>query len=131
MVNWLVIGIGDITRKRVLPAIGEDPRSHLHAILTRDPRKGEAYPGVHLYTSLETALADPAIDAVYVASPVALHAEQTIASLRAGKHVLCEKPTAMNFAEAQSMVEAARAAHRLFASPSTAASSPSCCVPNS
>ena len=115
MVNWLVIGIGDITRKRVLPAIGEVPRSHLHAILTRDPRKGEAYPGVHLYTSLETALADPAIDAVYVASPVALHAEQTIASLRAGKHVLCEKPTAMNFAEAQSMVEAARAAHRLFA----------------
>ena len=110
MLNWLVIGIGDITRKRVLPAILAEPRSRLHALLTRDPRKAEAYPGAIAFTDLAAALCDPAIDAVYVASPVAMHAEQTIASLRAGKHVLCEKPVALSLAQAESMAAAAREA---------------------
>ncbi len=105
--NWLVIGIGDITRKRVIPAILAEPRSTLHTIVTRDPRKVDAYPGAQASTSLADALRDSAIDAVYVASPVALHASQTIAALRAGKHVVCEKPVAMNYPEAQSMVAAA------------------------
>jgi 1,5-anhydro-D-fructose reductase (1,5-anhydro-D-mannitol-forming) len=111
--NWLVIGIGDITRKRVLPAILAEPRSTLHAVLTRDPRKAEAYPGVEAFTSLAQALSDPAIEAVYVASPVALHAEQTIACLRAGKHVLCEKPVALNYGQAQTMAAAARDSGRV------------------
>ncbi len=110
--NWLVIGIGDITRKRVLPAILAEPRSRLHALLTRDPRKAEAYPGVEVFTVLAQALTDPAIEAVYVASPVALHAEHVIASLRAGKHVLCEKPVAMAYAQAETMAAAARGATR-------------------
>jgi 1,5-anhydro-D-fructose reductase (1,5-anhydro-D-mannitol-forming) len=108
MLNWLVIGIGDITRKRVLPAILAEPRSHLYALLTRDPQKAEAYPGALAFTDLGTALADPKINAVYVGTPVSLHAEQTIASLRAGKHVLCEKPVAINYAQAESMAAAAR-----------------------
>ena len=107
MVNWLVIGIGDITRKRVLPAILAEPRSRLRALLTRDPRKAEAYPGVMAYMDLHAALRDTVVDAVYVASPVVLHAEHTIASLRAGKHVLCEKPVAMNYAQAETMAAAA------------------------
>jgi predicted dehydrogenase len=111
MLNWLVIGIGDITRKRVIPAILAEPRSRMHAVLTRDPRKAEVYPGALAFTDLATALRDPAIDAVYVASPVALHAEQTIASLRAGKHVLCEKPVALNLAQAEAMAAAAREAN--------------------
>lgn len=113
--NWLVIGIGDITRKRVIPAILAEPRSKLHALLTRDPQKAAAYPGALAYTDLEEALQDTAVDAVYVASPVALHAEQTTASLRAGKHVLCEKPVALNFAQADSMAVAARASGRVAA----------------
>jgi 1,5-anhydro-D-fructose reductase (1,5-anhydro-D-mannitol-forming) len=114
MVNWLVIGIGDITRKRVLPAILAEPRSRLHAVLTRDPRKAEAYPGVEAFTRLDQALSDPAIDAVYVASPVALHAEQTIAALRAGKQVLCEKPVALDLAQAEQMAAVAREYGRLL-----------------
>ena len=114
MLNWLVIGIGDITRKRVLPAILAQPRSRLYALLTRDPRKAEAYPGALAFTDLAEALRNPQIDAVYVATPVALHAEQTIASLRAGKHVLCEKPVALNFTQAESMAAAAREASRLL-----------------
>jgi len=114
MLNWLVIGIGDITRKRVIPAILEEPRSRLYALLTRDTRKAEAYPGVAAYTNLNEALRDPVIDAVYVASPVALHAEQTIASLRAGKHVLCEKPVALDFAQAETMAAAAHESGRML-----------------
>jgi predicted dehydrogenase len=114
MVKWLVIGIGDITRKRVLPAILQEPRSELYALLTRDPAKAKPYRGARVFTALDEALCDPAVDAVYVASPVALHAPQTIASLRAGKHVLGEKPSAMNYAEAESMAEAARASGRLW-----------------
>jgi len=114
MLNWLVIGIGDITRKRVLPAILAEPRSCLYALLTRDPRKAEAYAGAIAFTDLGEALRDAAIDAVYVASPVALHAEQTIASLRAGKHVLCEKPVALDYAQAESMAAAARESGRLL-----------------
>jgi 1,5-anhydro-D-fructose reductase (1,5-anhydro-D-mannitol-forming) len=106
--KWLVIGIGDITRKRVIPAILQEPHSELYGLLTRDPAKARAYPGARVFTALEDALCDHRIQAVYVASPVALHAPQAIASLRAGKHVLCEKPVAMNYSEAESIVTVAR-----------------------
>lgn len=114
MVRWLVIGIGDITRKRVIPAILGNLRSRLQGLVTRDVRKADEYAPVRAYTSLDAALEEGGFDAVYVASPVFLHASQTIASLRAGKHVLCEKPTAMNFGEAETMVAAARETGRLF-----------------
>jgi len=114
-VNWLVVGIGDITRKRVIPAIQGETRSSLRGFVTRDAKKADAYPGTRAWSSVEEALgADPEIDAVYVVSPVVFHAAQTIAALRVGKHVLCEKPVAMNVAEATAMVEAARQAGKLF-----------------
>src|SRR5450756_1383273 len=106
MVRWLLVGVGDIARKRVIPAILMEPRSQLYGVVTRDVQKAEAYPGVAAWATLDAALLDDAIDAVYICSPVALHAEQTISCLRAGKHVLCEKPVAMNYAEAQTMVAA-------------------------
>jgi len=109
MLKWLVIGIGDITTKRVIPALLEEKRSELWGIVTRDPAKAAPY-RARVFTDLEEALAAGEADAVYVASPVFLHAPQTRASLGAGKQVLCEKPMAMNYAEARSMVEAARAA---------------------
>jgi 1,5-anhydro-D-fructose reductase (1,5-anhydro-D-mannitol-forming) len=114
MLNWLAVGIGDIARKRVLPAILAEPRSKLYGLLTRDPCKAEAYPGARVFTDLAEALRDPAIDAVYVALPVALHAEATIASLRAGKHVLCEKPVGLNYGQAETMATAALESGRLL-----------------
>ena len=113
MLKWLVIGIGDITTKRVIPAILAEERSELRAILTRDPAKAAPY-GVEAFTDLGQALEADGVNAVYVASPVSLHAPQTLASLRAGKHVLCEKPMAMNYAEARSMVAGAEAAGKLL-----------------
>src|SRR5437764_1939957 len=106
MLNWIVIGIGDIATRRVIPAIQAEPRSKLYGLVTRNPAKAATY-NTKVWTSLDEALSDPAVNVVYVATPVFLHAPQTIQSLRAGKHVLCEKPMAMNEAEARSMVQTA------------------------
>src|SRR3954447_5481172 len=99
--------------KRVLPAILAEPRSLLAGIVTRTPAKANPF-GVPAWTSLEVALAEQACEAVYVASPVVLHAPQTIASLRAGRHVLCEKPMAMNYEEALSMQQTADKVGRIL-----------------
>jgi predicted dehydrogenase len=112
-IRWIVIGVGDITTKRVLPAILAEPRSLLAGIVTRTPAKAVPY-SVPAWTSLEAALAEQECDAVYVASPVVLHAPQAIASLRAGRHVLCEKPMAMNYEEALSMQRAAGETGRIL-----------------
>jgi len=113
MLNWIVIGIGDITRRRVIPAIHIEPRSRLYGLVTRDPEKAQTY-NARVWTTLDHALADPNVDIVYVGTPVFLHAPQTIQSLAAGKHVLCEKPMAMKEAEARTMVEAGEKSGKLF-----------------
>ena len=113
MLNWIVVGIGDIATRRVIPAIQAEPRSRLYGLVTRDPAKAAPY-NTKTWTTLDAALTDPDVQAVYVASPVFLHAPQTIQALRAGKHVLCEKPMAMNEAEARAMVQTAEENERTF-----------------
>lgn len=113
MLNWIVIGIGDIATRRVIPAIQAESRSHLYGLVTRDPAKAAPY-NTRVGRTLEEALADPAVHAVYVGTPVFLHAPQTIQSLRAGKHVVCEKPMAMNEAEARTMLQAADESGKTF-----------------
>ena len=113
MLNWIVIGIGDIAARRVIPAIQAEPRSRLYGLVTRDPAKAASF-GVRAWGSLDEALGDREVHAVYVGTPVFLHAPQTIQSLRAGKHVLCEKPMAMNEAEARTMVQAAEESGKMF-----------------
>ncbi len=111
--NWIVIGIGDIATRRVIPAIQAEPRSRLYGLVTRDPAKAAPY-DTRVFPTLDDALADSAVSAVYVGTPVFLHAPQTIQSLRAGKHVLCEKPMAMNEAEARTMLKAAEESGKTF-----------------
>jgi predicted dehydrogenase len=106
MIRWLAVGIGDIAVKRVIPAILSEPRSKLEGLVTHDPAKAARY-GVPSWISLDAALEAVHPDAVYVATPVALHAAQSIAALRAGAHVLCEKPMALNHADASGMVTVA------------------------
>ena len=113
MMNWIVIGIGDIAMRRVIPAIRSEPRSHLYGLVTRDPTKAATY-NTRVWTTLDEALTDSSVEAVYVATPVFLHGPQTIQSLRAGKHVLCEKPMAMNEAEARTMLHAAEESGKTF-----------------
>jgi 1,5-anhydro-D-fructose reductase (1,5-anhydro-D-mannitol-forming) len=113
MLNWLVIGIGDITTKRVIPAIQSETRSRHYGVVTRDPAKAASY-NTRTFATLDEALSDPQVQAVYVGTPVFLHAPQAIQALRAGKHVLCEKPMAMNEAEARTMVAEAEESGKLF-----------------
>src|SRR5579863_4399315 len=121
MINWIVVGIGDIAVRRVIPAIQAEPRSRLHGVVSRDPAKAATF-GTRVWSSLERALADPdsrnsaggEADAVYIATPVFLHAPQTIQSFQAGRHVLCEKPLGMNYAEARSMLQASQEAEKTF-----------------
>jgi predicted dehydrogenase len=112
--NWVVAGIGDIARKRVIPAIQAEPRSTLYGFVTRDAAKAREFPGAKTWATMEEAVADPAVDAVYIALPVVFHANASITALRAGKHVLCEKPMAINYAQAEKMVAEGRASGRMF-----------------
>jgi len=113
MIDWLVVGVGDISTKRVIPGILAEPRSRLAGIVSRDPAKGAPY-SVPAWNSLDTALAECDAAAVYVATPVFLHAPQTISALRAGRHVLCEKPMALSCAEANAMQQASQDTGRVL-----------------
>lgn len=106
MLNWVVVGVGDIAVRRVIPAIRAESRSNLYGVVTRDLAKAAPL-NTRAWTKLGEALSETAVHAVYVATPVFLHAPQTIQALLAGKHVLCEKPMAMNEAEARSMLRTA------------------------
>ncbi len=107
----MLVGLGDIARKRVGAALAAQPQSRLRACVTRDPTARVAeldrLQPQRVYSNLSEALADEAIDAVYLATPVHLHAPQTIAALEAGKHVLVEKPMALDAHQAEQMIAAA------------------------
>jgi len=113
-IRWVVAGVGDIAQKRVIPAILSEPRSTLYGLVTRDPAKADPYPGVKTWPSVDAAIQDPTVDVLYIALPVFLHAPAAIAALRAGKHVLCEKPMALNDMESRRIVAAARSSGRVF-----------------
>ncbi|HIE51182.1 MAG TPA: Gfo/Idh/MocA family oxidoreductase, partial [Armatimonadetes bacterium] len=112
-VGWGVIGAGGIADRRTIPeGILPARNAHLVAVMGRnEPRVrevAEKYGGVAWYTKEEDLLANGEVQAVYVATPNHLHCEQTVRALRAGKHVLCEKPMAMNLAEGEKMIEVAQ-----------------------
>jgi predicted dehydrogenase len=87
------------------------PEVQIRAIAARDPKRAQRFAQRHnipcVHSSYEALLADPDIDAIYNPLPNSLHAEWTIRALRAGKHVLCEKPFASNTWEAEEMAKAA------------------------
>ena len=70
--------------------------------------------GIHAYASLEELLADPAIDFVTIAVPNDMHKPLALQALAAGKHVICEKPVTLSSADLQEMIDASKAANRLF-----------------
>lgn len=112
VLKWGIIGAGDIVRRRVAPAIADLPNCELTAITRGQPNMAESFAkefgAKRWYANWREMLADEEIDAVYVATPVFLHAEQTIAAAEAGKHILCEKPMAMNTDECDRMIEACK-----------------------
>ncbi|MGH8021726.1 MAG: Gfo/Idh/MocA family protein [Opitutaceae bacterium] len=111
--NWLVVGTGDVAQKRVFPSLTREPRSTIYGVVSRDPVKASRH-APRVWTDLAEAVKDPAIDAVYIATPVYLHLPQSAAASKAGKHVLCEKPAALDYEQAAEMVRAAGACQRLL-----------------
>jgi predicted dehydrogenase len=111
-----ILGTGAIVREFHLPALMANARACVVAFGNLRPHSLEAlsreYAIGKTYTDFERMAEDPEIDAVVNALPNYLHAPVTVTMLRAGKHVLCEKPMAMNVAEARAMVEAAQDAQR-------------------
>ncbi len=113
ILKWGLIGCGDIAGRRVAPALRDLPNCELCAVTRSRHDLAESFAKKFevkkWYPTSQELLADREIDAIYIATPVHLHAAQTIAAAEAGKHVLCEKPMAMNEKECDEMIAACRA----------------------
>jgi predicted dehydrogenase len=106
-----VLGAAGIAIGAVLPAIARSNNGRVVAIASRDARRAqkvaESYPEAKVAESYDSLLADPNVDAVYIPLVNSVHKEWTLRALAAEKHVLCEKPLAMNAVEAEAMAVAA------------------------
>ena len=112
-VGWGLVGCGDIARKRVAPALRDLENCELVAVSRADAARAESFAGEfgakRWHADWRELIEDPEVEAIYVATPVHLHAEQAVAAAEAGKHVLCEKPMALTVAECERMNAAAEA----------------------
>jgi predicted dehydrogenase len=109
--TWGIIGPGKIANKFAL-AIPLAGNARLHAVASRDLARATSFANTHgatqIYDSYEKLAADPAVDAVYIATPHAYHAEHGLLCLSHGKAVLCEKPMALNATQVGEMIAASR-----------------------
>ena len=107
--RWGVIGAGGIADRRTIPGMMLANNAELIAVMEINmelAEKSRAKWGCkRAYDSEAALLADPEIDAVYIASPVVLHAKQAMMAADAGKHILIEKPLAMTSEEGQKVVD--------------------------
>ncbi len=108
-VRFGVVGTNFIT-DWVIAGAREDERFELAAVCSRTRERGEEFAAKHniphIFTSLEEMAASDKVDAIYIASPNYMHAQQSILGMSHGKHVLCEKPMASNAREAAAMIAA-------------------------
>lgn len=112
------LGAARITRRALLEAAAAVDGVDVVAVAARDRNRAEAFAEEHgiaqVYDSYDALLADPAIDAVYNPLPNSAHGEWSLRALAAGKHVLCEKPLALNAVEAAEVVAAAERAGKVL-----------------
>jgi 1,5-anhydro-D-fructose reductase (1,5-anhydro-D-mannitol-forming) len=112
--GWGIVGLGRIAGTEIAPAITASASSTLISVVSRDQGRADAFAAEHgaaiALDDYAKMLADPAVGAVYIATPNAQHAGQVVAAARAGKHVLCDKPLALTVADAQRCVSECRSA---------------------
>ncbi len=117
VLNWGILGTGNITRQFAEGAM-DCRRGRLAAVGSRNAERARAFADRHnvpaAYGDYQAVLDDREVDVVYNALPNSLHHEWTIKALRAGKHVLCEKPFASNLAQSEEMFDAAQRAGRVL-----------------
>lgn len=114
MLRFGIVGTGRIS-DWVMVGAAQDPRIKVTAVCSRSIDNAEAFirrhdiaAGAKAYTSVAEMAADPCVDAIYIGTPNQTHCDYTLTCLAAGKHVLCEKPLAVNADEGRRMADAAR-----------------------
>lgn len=116
--RWAFVGAGRHAQLWLAPAMERATNATPAGVWSRQLQTAETLASRHglprVYRSLDELLADPEVDAVLISTPNYLHAEHAIAALRVGKHVLCEKPMAIDVSQALAMTRAAREAGRLL-----------------
>jgi predicted dehydrogenase len=131
-VGFAVVGLGAIAQGSVLPAFRHTKQAKLVALVSRDKRKAERlyrkFKAKSCYAAEEftSCLANPEVEAVYLATPPSEHLSALLAAARAGKHVLCEKPLAVNATQSAEMLRVCEqqgvqlmTAYRKYYEPST------------
>jgi len=120
-VGFCVVGIGSLAKNQIIPALANTQSAKLvalvsgHAATKAPPIVKEFHlkaESVYNYDNFDTIKDNPDIDVVYIVLPNSMHAEYTIRALKAGKHVLCEKPMATSVEDCQAMIDAAKAANK-------------------
>ena len=114
--GWAIVGLGSYATRQILPRMHECEFSQPVALVSGSPEKartiadeyGVAPRNIYNYQNYDSIADNPEIEVVYVVLPNSMHHEYTIRALRAGKHVLCEKPMSVSVAEAEEMVAVAR-----------------------
>lgn len=108
-INWGIIGVGDVTELKSGPAFYKIEHSNLVAVMRRNAEKAADYAKRHniskWYSNASDLINDPAVDAVYIATPPDSHANYAIEAMQTGKPVYVEKPMARNFNECQEMLK--------------------------
>ena len=112
--RWGLIGAGWIATTAIAPAMQAAENTVIQAVASRNPERSKALNPITVHESYEALINDPLVDAVYISLPNHLHCEWTVKALKAGKHVLCEKPFAMNVAEVELMIQTAKDCDRLL-----------------
>lgn len=119
-VGWAVVGLGELALEEVMPAFREAKLSEPVALVSGHPGKArkvaEVYgidpQNIYDYQTYDRLAENRRVEVVYIILPNSMHAEYTVRGLKAGKHVLCEKPMAVTVAESERMITAAREARR-------------------
>ncbi len=110
ILRWGILGCGNVAEHKGGPPLYTVDDSELIAVMRRDRSEAESFAERHgakkYYTDIDKLLSDDDINAIYIATPPYLHCNQTIRAAQSGKHVLCEKPMAMNVEECQQMIDA-------------------------
>jgi 1,5-anhydro-D-fructose reductase (1,5-anhydro-D-mannitol-forming) len=108
-IRWGIIGCGNVAEFKSGPPLYRTPGSELVAVMRRDAAKAKDFAERHnvkrWYTDVQSLIADPEVNAVYIASPHYLHLEHATLAAQAKKIVLCEKPMGTSVAEAQAIVD--------------------------
>lgn len=115
-IRWGIIGVGDVCEVKSGPGFYKAPGSELIAVMRRNGDKARDYATrhniAHWYDNAEDLLANPEINAVYIATPPAQHKDYAIAALNAGKDVYIEKPVTLNAAECDDIIAAEKSTSR-------------------